>query len=254
MEENIVADNYFTIIPEWILYSEITPQAVRLYGVLRRYADRDGSCFPSRRRLANDLRVESTKPVDRALKELNSIGAISIQNRYTEQGDLQSNLYTVHSAPQGRDEKLPTSLPHGPHGGALKVPTVGTPNSHIMRANINESQDKETTQDLTDQFTDDVVALAQLLAELMEGNGVKRPHVTKKWLLTLDRMIRLDGRTAIQIEKAIRWSQNDEFWSANIHSPDALRKQYEKMRLQAKRGQTKGVNTVRQYIMDNTNE
>lgn len=254
MEDKVIADNYFTIIPEWILYSEITPQAVRLYGVLRRYADRDGSCFPSRKRLASDLRVESTKPVDRALKELQDIGAISVEHRYTDHGDLQSNLYTVHSSPQGRDEKLPTSLPHGPHGGASKLPTVGTDSSHIRRANIKESQDKDSSQDLTDYFSDDVMALAQLLAELMEGNGVKRPPVTKKWLQTLDRMIRLDGRTATQIEAAIRWSQNDEFWSANIHSPDALRKQYEKMRLQAMRGRSKGVDTVKQYIMENTNE
>lgn len=251
MEDKVIADNYFTIIPEWVLYAEISPQAVRLYGVLRRYADRDGACFPSRKRLASDLRVDSTKPVDRALKELEAIGAITIEHRYTEAGDLQSNLYTVLSTPLGRDEKLPTSLPYGPHGGVLKVPTVGTKSSHIRRANIKESQDNETSQDLSDNFSDDVLALAQLLAELMEGNGVKKPTVTQRWLQTLDRMIRLDGRTAQQIEAAIRWSQNDDFWSANIHSPDALRKQYDKMRLQASRSKNRGVDTVRQYLQEN---
>lgn len=254
MDEKLIADNFFTIIPEWILYSDVSPQAIRLYGVLRRYADRDGSCFPSRKRLASDLRVESTKPVDKALKELQTIGAITIEHRYTDNGDLQSNLYTVLSVPQGRDEKLPTSLPYGPHGGAHKVATVGMNSSHIRRANINESQDNDSSQDLTDHFSDDVIRLAQLLAELMEGNGVKRPTVTKKWLTTLDRMIRLDERTPKQIEAAIRWSQNDDFWSANIHSPDALRKQYEKMRLQAMRNKSKGVDTVRQYIEENLGE
>lgn len=253
MDEKVIADNYFTIIPEWILYSEISPQAVRLYGVLRRYADRDGSCFPSRKRLASDLRVESTKPVDKALKELEAIGAITIEHRYSEQGDLQSNLYTVLSSPLGRDEKLPTSLPYGPHGRERKEATVATETSHIRRANIKESQDKDSSQDLADHFSDDVLRLAQLLAELMEGNGVKKPTVTKKWLTTLDRMIRIDERTPMQIEAAIRWSQNDEFWSANIHSPDALRKQYEKMRLQAMRNKSRGVDTVKQYILENTN-
>lgn len=254
MDEKLIADNYFTIIPEWILYSEISPQAVRLYGVLRRYADRDGACFPSRKRLANDLRVESTKPVDKAIKELEAIGAITVEHRYTEQGDLQSNLYTVLSTPLGRDEKLPTSPPFGPHGRDRLEATVATKNSHIRRANIKESQDNDSSQDLTDHFSEDVIRLAQLLAELMEGNGVKKPTVTKKWLTTLDRMIRLDERTSEQLEAAIRWSQKDTFWSSNIHSPDALRKQYDKMRLQAMRGKGKGVDTVKQYIMENTSE
>ena len=41
-QDKIIADNFFAIIPEWVLYADISPQAVRLYGVLRRYADRDG--------------------------------------------------------------------------------------------------------------------------------------------------------------------------------------------------------------------
>ena len=85
-QDKIIADNFFAIIPEWVLFAEISPQAVRLYGVLRRYADRDGSCFPSRKRLASDLRMDSTKPVDRALKELVTISAITITHRHTEQG------------------------------------------------------------------------------------------------------------------------------------------------------------------------
>lgn len=243
-QDKVIADNFFAIIPEWVLFGDISPQAVRLYGVLRRYADRDGSCFPSRKRLANDLRMESTKPVDKALKELTSIGAITIEHRYTEQGDLQSNLYTVLSSPLGRDEKLPTSLPYGPHGGVQKEATVATKNSQIMRANINESQSNEMPR-----FSEEIVSLCNLLADLMVENGVKRPTVSGKWLSDMDKLIRIDEKTPIQVEAAIKWSQKDSFWSANIHSPAALRKQYDKMRLQASRTKTSnGVNVVRDYL------
>ena len=240
-QDKVIADNFFAIIPEWVLYADISPQAVRLYAVLRRYADRDGSCFPSRKRLASDLRMDSTKPVDRALKDLVKIGAITIEHRHTEQGDLQSNLYTVLSAPLGRDENLPTSMPHGPHGRVEKVATVATENSQIMRAIFNESQDKEIPK----QY----LYLCNLLADMMVANGNKRPTISGKWIADIDKLIRIDEKTVEQVEAAIRWSQNDSFWSANIHSPAALRKQYDKMRMQAQRAKvSKGVDVVRDYI------
>ena len=240
-QDKIIADNFFAIIPEWVLYANISPQAVRLYGVLRRYADRDGSCFPSRKRLASDLRMESTKPVDKALKELVTIGAITIEHRHTEQGDLQSNLYTVLSVPLGGDEKLPTSPPFGPHGSSRMEATVGTETSQIRKAILKESQDKEIPK----QY----LYLCNLLADLMVSNGVKRPTVSGKWISDIDKLIRIDEKTVEQIEAAIRWSQADSFWSSNIHSPAALRKQYEKMRLQAQRNKgSKGVDVVRDYI------
>jgi hypothetical protein len=240
-QDKIIADNFFAIIPEWLLFADISPQAVRLYGVLRRYADRDGSCFPSRKRLASDLRMESTKPVDRALKELVTIGAITIQHRHTEQGDLQSNLYTVLSVPIGGDEKLSTSPLFGPHGSSRKEATVGTESSQIRKAIIKESQDKEIPK----QY----LYLCNLLADLMVSNGVKRPTISGKWIGDIDKLIRIDEKTVEQVEAAIRWSQADSFWSSNIHSPAALRKQYEKMRLQAQRSKSsKGVDVVRDYI------
>lgn len=243
-QEKLIADNFFAIIPEWVLFADISPQAVRLYGVLRRYADRDGSCFPSRKRLASDLRMESTKPVDRALKELIAIGAITSEHRFTEQGDLQSNLYTVLSLPLGGDEKLSTLPLYGPHGRDRKEATVATENSQIRRAILKESQSNEEPD-----FSQEVVTLCNLLADLMVENGVKRPTVSGKWLADMDKLNRLDEKTFQQIEAAIRWSQADSFWSSNIHSPAALRKQYDKMRLQAQRTRTtNGVNVVKDYL------
>lgn len=96
MNKNIQADNYFAIIPEWVLYAEISSNAVRLYGVLRRYADANGKCHPSRNTLAKQCRV-SQPTLTKATEELISIGALTVRHRRSKDGDFTSNQYTVIS-------------------------------------------------------------------------------------------------------------------------------------------------------------
>lgn len=90
----ISADAYFAIIPEWVLDADITSPAVRLYAVLRRYADQNGNCFPTRKTLATRVKV-SEATVDRLLKELQGIGALVVRNRKAESGAYTSSMYTV---------------------------------------------------------------------------------------------------------------------------------------------------------------
>lgn len=75
----------------------------------------------------------------------------------------------------------------------------------------------------------------ELLAELIERNGSRRPTVTAAWLQAADRMKRLDGREHDKIMEAIRWCQADEFWRANVLSMPKLREQYDRLRLAARR-------------------
>jgi len=93
--KSINADNYFCIIPEWVLYAPISSNAVRLYGTLQRYADKDsGQCHPSRKTLADKCNL-SLSSLDRALIELVEIGAIHKKQRLSDKGDFTSNIYTV---------------------------------------------------------------------------------------------------------------------------------------------------------------
>lgn len=82
--------------------------------------------------------------------------------------------------------------------------------------------------------------LCVLLADLIEGNGAKRPTITKAWRdacrLLLDKD--LAGRfpsPVHEVEGAINWSQQDEFWRANVLSMPTLRKQFDRLRLAAQR-------------------
>mgnify|MGYP001945807835 CR=1 FL=1 len=53
----ITADNRFAIIPHWVIYSNISDAALRLYAVMAKYADNaTGKAWPSRGTLAKDIR------------------------------------------------------------------------------------------------------------------------------------------------------------------------------------------------------
>lgn len=142
MSKSIVkVDHAFAMIPEWVLYADISANAVRLYGVLRRFADQhSGECWPSRRLLADRCKF-SPATVDRALEELVEAGAVTVKGRVTDRGDRTSNLYTV------------LSVPNSP-----QVDTGGSPTNHPLctgddtplltgdegtKANKNESQENE---------------------------------------------------------------------------------------------------------------
>lgn len=83
------------------------------------------------------------------------------------------------------------------------------------------------------------IELAKLLATLIEKNGSKVQGTIDAWAKTIDLMNRVDGRSWVEIRGAIEWCQNDEFWRSNVLSADKLRKQYDRMRLQAQRKKSK---------------
>jgi hypothetical protein len=88
-------EGYYAVIPEWVLDADITAQAVRLYAVLRRYADKQTlESHPSRKKLAERLRVKDEKTVDRAVSDLEKIGAVSTFARYKDEDNNISRVRT----------------------------------------------------------------------------------------------------------------------------------------------------------------
>ena len=94
MDNAIGADIRFSITPEWVLDSDISDRAIRIYAILARYADSETlQAFPSRETLAKRARTNA-KAVTKAIDELVAIGAVVKQHR--KNGDaFQSNLYTL---------------------------------------------------------------------------------------------------------------------------------------------------------------
>ncbi len=87
------------MVPHWVLFHpELSALAVRLYLALRRHADAKGDCFPSRQRLAKLLGV-SVPTLDRARKQLVSVGAVSMKQRRATDDRWLTTLYRVHWHP-----------------------------------------------------------------------------------------------------------------------------------------------------------
>ena len=98
MKHTINADVRFSIVPEWVLYANVSDKAVRLYTILARYADNETlEAFPSRELLAQRANCHA-KSVDRAIQELAEIGAITKTHRKSGNG-FQSNVYTLRRVP-----------------------------------------------------------------------------------------------------------------------------------------------------------
>ena len=82
---------------------------------------------------------------------------------------------------------------------------------------------------------EDVEAVCEAMASSVERRTGKRPNVTKSWRTSARLLIDRDGIAAADAIAAIGWSENDDFWRANILSVPKLREKYATLSLQAQR-------------------
>jgi len=140
MKDRIIASEYFAIVPEAVLYANISDRAVRLYAVLRRYADdKTNMCYPSRSTLANRL-YTSTRSIDRAMDELVVLGAISKQMRKLENNEgYTSNMYTLNViiAPPSANVRHPSANTPDPSAH------VANKTKPIKQSHINSGKRKK---------------------------------------------------------------------------------------------------------------
>lgn len=115
------------------------------------------------------------------------------------------------------------------------------PRPDPTRPDPNSSPNGELNQEASPPLSaicdrSDVDRICTHLADRIEGNGSKRPTITKKWRDSARLMLDRDGRTEEQIHACIDWCQTDDFWHRNILSMPKLREKYEQLRLAATSG------------------
>lgn len=111
---NFKGEVRFSILPEWILDASVSDRAIRVYALLARYADSETlEAFPSRQTLAKRAGCH-VKSVDRAIEELEGLGALIKTHRRSGEA-YTSNLYIL------RRVATPESL-----GRDMGVSRVGT--------------------------------------------------------------------------------------------------------------------------------
>lgn len=74
--------------------AQLGPYGIAVYCCLARFADADSECWPTYRTISNRTGV-SRSQVIRELAKLETLGIISITQRFTEKGDRRSHLFTL---------------------------------------------------------------------------------------------------------------------------------------------------------------
>jgi Helix-turn-helix domain len=249
----ILEGQTFTILPDWIRDSDhLSDRAIHLWCVLYGYADRtSGEAWPWRSTLADRLRC-STDSVDRAITELVKIKALEVVHRRLPNGTQGGNLYRLLSGKVDGRTGAEGDYEHG-CGGDMSTGAERDMSTGAEQKNKNQLEPKPVNKKSLAQDSE-AIRLCELLAELIEQNGSKKPVVTASWISIMDRIIRIDNRSPEQVRSAIDWCQKDDFWCMNILSPTSLRKHFDRMRLQAKRQRNtqggKGLDGVREYIQE----
>lgn len=176
--------------------------------------------------------------VRRAIDTLEELGEVKVlaQGDGRTSSDYQLTLPGLAS-PAGDDEGAQPARPYpAPPGRAKRTPRGGEspPQGQQDAAPIipvspgaSPSEPDQPTSDLMDESR----RLCDLLADLIEQNGSRRPTVTAAWVSEGERMLRLDGREPAKVERCIRWCQADTFWRGNILSMVKLRAKYDQLRL-----------------------
>jgi hypothetical protein len=139
----------YAIIPEWLLLSGASPRAIQLFAILAcRYADREGVAWPSRKRLAEDMRA-SPDTIDRTIKELCAIGALVVTRRKSEEGDFDSNVYFLKFACTVAAETRLGSRTNADDGSRMDAATGSRTDAAITRSSMNQSNFHEEREVVT---------------------------------------------------------------------------------------------------------
>ena len=115
--------------------------------------------------------------------------------------------------------------------------TVEEGNKDKKENKDKNKEEKTTTPKLS--LTETQLELIELLkSKILENNPGARISSAYEnvWGKELEKMMRLDRRSADQIRTALLWSQASDFWCSNILSFGKLRQKFDMLTLQIKRG------------------
>lgn len=257
----------FAMVPDWVIQRVTDGTAMRVYLHLAyKYADADRQAFPEMGTLADELGV-SDRTVKRAVAVLQAANAIQVSRARQSDGYFGRNFYTLplddpspggtNMAP-GVDQQECLHGPDMTHGDMTDLTPgsdqgkQGVSAGHDQGTNMAppggdkygpskeqpdpekqpETSSSETADAASDQKPrDDVEQLCVLLHDRLIDNGCKVNPVGKLWRNSARLLLDRDKRPLDEALDVLAWSQDDEFWRANIRSMPKFREQYDALRL-----------------------
>lgn len=109
-----------------------------------------------------------------------------------------------------------------------------------VQSPIKRSDNSKRSENTKSPASPDAARLAELI--LTERRRIdpgfqsapgKREGALLRWSGDIEKIVRLDGRSWKDVERVLRWALRDSFWSKNILSGDALRRQFDRLYVQA---------------------
>lgn len=126
----------FFIFPNKSALKGMDAKAQVVYMWLSSYANNQGQCFPSRKRLSEDTGFKSAKTIDRAIKILGKHKLITKKNR-VKAGEKQTNLYQINDLGGRVKNTLPRVKNTQPVGQNLPI--------ELSSIELKEESKKEPT-------------------------------------------------------------------------------------------------------------
>lgn len=223
----------FVIMPQWVLAADIPPTAKLVYAALWKRMDNDNhTCWPSRETIAADVGGCAVATVDRSLKELASIGAVTWKRRRRADGAPTSSLYTVHAwpnddGPPARPEPVDNS-PGTETQNRSSAPDPTTQNDSsvglktVARTRPIELDPKAATR--ADENTTAAAQLASYLAASIRDNGKGQPTPDDTWTDHMQTLLDEQGVTPTEVRRHIDWVflWSDGWWTARVRCAEHL--------------------------------
>ena len=124
-----------------------------------------------------------------------------------------------------------------------KCPDVHPPEIEIEKEldkelEIDKEVDSNNSQQSQKRYADDsqyMKAAVYLFEKIKERLPNKKEPNFQKWADEVRKTVELDGVPIERYKQVLDWSQNDDFWQANILSTDKLRKKFDTIYLQMQR-------------------
>jgi phage replication O-like protein O len=158
-----------------------------------------------------NLLTKLKKPnILRAIKKLSLKKVVVIKNDNRHKPKYKFNKNYEHWKPLSKKITSKSVIKNDKRSLSKMIPTK----ENYTKENYSPNSDEVRTAEL----------LFNLILERHPNH--KKPDI-QKWALHINRMIRLDSRSVEDIEKIIKWCQNDEFWRKTILSAEKLRKQFD---------------------------
>ncbi|MFE4328701.1 hypothetical protein ACFRQM_04380 [Streptomyces sp. NPDC056831] len=249
-----------TIKPEFftsLTIADLTPEQRLTFIGLWTHVDDEGRCVDDARLIKAAVWPLDDRTAADVEGDLRALTESSLIARYTL---TRKSYITVTGWSEHQRINRPTKskypAPDQGESAPAPVPTCGDDDSLNTHTQLSEDSPQERNREQgKEQGTgnresssvpaprtpdpasdrDDVERLCQHLADRVEGNGSKRPAITKAWRTAARLLLDKDGRTEEQAHGCIDWCQDSDFWRSNVLSMPKLREKYDTLRLQATR-------------------